>query len=98
MPVDFLGDTQQERVSPPDRTRRWMNIFAAQRSLLETPKFGGIDPVGEGGVNDDGDLGIRVVAPELGDGFFQLSQARQERPSVAMLDPSTTMCSMGMPL
>ena len=30
----------------------------------------------ERGVDDDGDLGIRVVTPELGDGFFQLFQAR----------------------
>ncbi len=31
----------------------------------------------ERGVDDDGDLCVRVVAPELGDSFLQLLQARQ---------------------
>ena len=76
-PVDLLGNAEQEGVPASDGTGGWMDVLPAQGSLFETRKFGGIDPVGEGGVNDDGDLRVRMVAPELGDGFLQLSQARQ---------------------
>ncbi len=76
-PVDLLGNAQQEGVPASDGTGRWMDVLPAQGSLFETRKFGGIDPVGEGGVDDDGDLRVRMVAPELGDGLFQLSQTRQ---------------------
>jgi hypothetical protein len=76
-PIDFLGDAQQERISAPDGTSGRMNVLAAQRSLFETRQLGGIDPVLERGVDDDGDLRVRMVSPQLGDGFLQLAQARQ---------------------
>ena len=76
-PVDLLGNTQQERVAASDGAGRGMDVLAAQRGLLETGKLGGIDPVRERGVDDDGDLRVRMVAPELDDSVFQLFQARQ---------------------
>ena len=76
-PIDLLRNTKQERVSASDGTGRGMDVLAAQRSLFETRKLRGVDPVRERGVDNDGYLRVRMVAPELGDSFFQLLQARQ---------------------
>ena len=77
MPSTFSAHAQQERVAAPDRSGRRMDVLAPQNRLLEMRELGRVDPVGERRVDDDGDLGVRMVAPELGDGLLQLLQAGQ---------------------
>ena len=75
--VYLFGHSQQEGVPSPDGSGRGVHVLAPHGSLLEAGKFRRIDAVGEGCIDDDGDLGVGVVSPQLGDGLLELAQTGQ---------------------
>ncbi len=75
--VDLLCDAQQEGVAAPDRAGGRMDVLAPHGGLFEAGQLGRVDPVRERRVDDHRDLGVRMVAPKLGDGLLQLLQAGQ---------------------
>ena len=89
----FFGDTQDESVTPAYGPGRRGDHLAVIHGLLEGADLGRIDAVPEGGVDHDDDIGrgeARVLLEKGPDGLVELGQAGRVRPSVAMLDPSTT--------
>ena len=64
-------------------------LVVGGRLLERRPLLVG-DAVAERGVDDDGDLGVRVLVAEGPHRLVELARLGRERPSVAMLEPSTT--------
>jgi len=98
-PIDFLGDAQQERIPRPMApSGRMKRTRPPQRSLFETRQLGGIDPVLDTWRRRMTVISaIRMVSPQLGDGFLQLLRLGSDRPRSAMFDHRRRRCArMGM--
>ncbi len=73
-----VGDAQQEPVPATDGPRRWRHDFARRLRLLQYPLLRLVDPVAEGGVDDDDDVVVRLLLRPVGaHRLVQLGEARQ---------------------
>ena len=74
--IDLLGHLQDERITAADGSCRRRHEFAGQQSSLVLGPLGLIDAIGEGGIDDDGDVVDFVLLHEGGHGVVELTQAR----------------------
>ena len=75
--VRLVGDAKYECVAATDSASRRCNELVVRDSLFELLHLLLVDPVPEGRIDHDGDLGVGVVFHEAHDGFVELLEAGQ---------------------